>query len=286
MRNRGMNRPGFYVLICLGVALAGALSIWTGVSDMNALGHETAWTAGRIAFGIIVVVLALALVPNFIWGMRVVSALQRGDGVIARWTVAPATFDQFRAFDRTLKGTAEDNDWWAPKVTPPAGVTVLFTADSVLVGDTFFGLASSGLIRFSNVRWRQSTPPCLEFSTVMTQVAGQPTSVRAYDWQGVLRIPIADDAHDVAAKVLRHYEDVTARRTIVKPNFWRRRIKIGWIVTAVSIVVGAAGYALSGMNEELAQAPLIMMIVGTMFTFAGLAIVFLASLFEKRQRSG
>jgi len=281
-----MNRPGFNLLVCLGVALVGAVSIWTGVSDMNALGYETAWTAGRIGLGIIVVVLGLAMVPNFIWGMRVVAALERGEGVIARWTVAPATFDQFRAFDRTLKGTAEDNDWWAPKVTPPAGVTVLFTADSVLVGGTFFGLASSGLIRFNNVRWRQSTPPCLEFSTVMTQLAGQPSSVRAYDWQGVLRIPIADDAHDVAATVLSHYEDVIARRIIVKPHFWRTRIKIGLIAAAVFSAITVLGYALSGMNEELALAPMIMMIVGTIFGAGGLILALLAWLFEQRQRNG
>ncbi len=253
---------------------------------MNALGDETAWTASRTGFGIIVVVLGLALVPNFIWGMRVVAALQRGEGVIARWTVAPATFDQFRTFDRTLKGTAEDNDYWTPKVTPPAGIDVLFTADSVMVGDTFFGLASSGLIRFNGVRLRQSTPPCLEFGTIMTQLAGQPTSVRAYDWQGVLRIPIADDAYDVAAKVLRHYEDVVARRIIVRPTFWRTRIKIGLIAAAVFGAIGALGYGLSHMNEELAQAPMIMMIVGTIFGAAGLILAGLARLFEQRQRNG
>jgi hypothetical protein len=286
MRNRGLNQPGRNVLICLAVALLGTLAIWTGVSDMNALGYETAWTASRIGFGIIVVVLSLALVPNFIWGMRVVAAIQRGEGVIARWTVAPATFDQFRAFDRTLIGTAEDNDYWVPKVTPPSGVDVAFTADSVMVGDTFFGLASSGLIRFNGVRLRQSTPPCLEFGTVMTQLAGQPSSVRVYNWQGILRIPIADDAHDVAAKVLRHYEDVIARRTIVKPNFWRTRIKIGLIAAAVFGAIAALGYALSGMNEELSEAPMIMMIVGTIFGAAGLVLALLAWLFEQRQKNG
>jgi hypothetical protein len=286
MRNRGLSRPGLNVLICLAIALAGAISIWTGVSDMNALGHETAWTAGRIAFGIIAVVLGLAFVPNFVWGMRVVAAIERGEGVIARWTVAPATFDQFRTFDRTLKGTAEDNDYWLPKVTPPAGVKVAFTADSVMINDTFFGLANSGLVRFTGVRWRQSSPPCIEFGTVMTQAVGQPSSVRVYNVQGVLRIPIADDAHDVAANVLRHYEDVIARRTIVKPNFWRLRIKIGLIAAAVFGAVAALGYALSGMNEELSQAPMIMMIVGIIFGIAGLVLASLARLFEMRQRNG
>lgn len=285
MRNRGLSRPGLNALICLAIALVGALAIWTGVSDMNALGYETAWTAGRIAFGIIAVVLGLALVPNFIWGMRVVGALQRGEGVIARWTVTPTTFEQFRALDRTLKGTPEDNDYWAPKVTPPAGIDIAFTAESVLIGDTFFGLAISGLIRFSSVRLRQSTPRCLEFATVMTQVVGQP-SVRVYNWGGVLRVPIADDAHDMAAKVLRHYEDVVARRTVVRPGFWRTRIKIGLIAAAVSAAIAVLGYALSGMNEELASAPMVLMIAGTIFTFAGMALASLAWLFEKRQRNG
>jgi protein-S-isoprenylcysteine O-methyltransferase Ste14 len=285
MRNRGLSRPGLNALICVAMVLGGALSIWTGASDMNALGYETNWTAMRIALGILAVVLGSVFLFNFVWGMRVVGAFKRGDGVIARWTVAPAAFDQFRAFDRTLKGTAEDNDYRVPKVTPPAGVDVAFSADGVLVGDTFFGLASSGLIRFNGVRLRQSSPPCLEFGTVMTQAVAQPT-MRVYNWQGILRVPIADDAHDVAAKVQRHYEDVIARRIIVNPQFWRTRIKIGLVGAVVFIAIAAVGFSLSDMNEELAQAPLIMAVAGTMFAIGGLILALLAWLFEMRQRNG
>lgn len=174
MRNRGLRRPGLSVMICVALALGGALSIWSGASEMNALGYETTWTAVKIAFGILACTFGSLFIFNFIWGMRVIGALKRGEGVIARWTVPPAAFDQFREGDRTLKGTAEDNDYKVPKVTPPEGVEILFSADGVLVGDTFFGLATTGLGRFRAVRLRPSAPASLEFATIFTTAVAEP----------------------------------------------------------------------------------------------------------------
>jgi protein-S-isoprenylcysteine O-methyltransferase Ste14 len=285
MRNRGLRNPGLSALICVALAIGGALSIWSGASEMNALGYETTWTAVKIAFGILACTFGALLPFNFIWGMRVIGALKRGEGVIARWTVPPAAFDEFRASDRALKGTAEDNDYKVPHVTPPAGVEVLFSADGVLIGDTYFGLATTGLGRFRAVRLRPSPPASLEFATILTTAVAQPHA-RIYNTPGVLRVPVSYNAKDEAAKVLRHYEDVIARRTIVKPHFWHTRIKIGLIVAAVSAVTAALGLSLAEMNEDLANAPMIMMIAGIIFAIAGLVLALLAWLFAKRQHGG
>lgn len=282
MRNRGLSRPGLNALICVALFLGGALSVWSGAAEMNALGYETTWTAVKIAFGILAGIFGFLFFFNFVWGMRVIGALKRGEGVIARWTVSPADFEQFRTLDRTLKGTAEDNDFKVPQVTPPAGVEIVFSADGVLIGDTFFGLATTGLGRFGAVRLRPSTPLCLEFATIFTHAVVEPRA-RIYNVPGVLRVPVTGDAKAEAAKVLRHYEDVIARRTIVKPRFWHTRIKIGLVTAAVSAFTAALGFSLSGMNEELANAPLIMAIAGIIFAVAGLLLALIAWAFAKRQ---
>jgi hypothetical protein len=285
MRNRGLRRPGLNALICVALFVGGALSVGWGASEMNALGYETTGTAVKIAFGLLAAIFGFLFFFNFVWGMRVVGALKRGEGVIARWTVPPAAFDQFRTFDRTLKGTAEDNDWKVPDATPPAGVDVAFSADGVLVGDTFFGLATTGLGRFGAVRLRHSTPPCLEFATIFTTAVAEPHT-RIYNTPGVLRVPISEEAQGEAAKVLRHYEDVTARRVIVKPRFWDTRIKIGLIAAVVSAATAALGLSLREMNEELANAPLFMAVAGIIIAIGGVVLALIAWVFKKRQHEG
>jgi hypothetical protein len=283
MRNRGLSRPGLNALICVALFVGGALSIWWGAGEMNALGYETTGTAVKIAFGIIGATFGFLFFFNFVWGMRVIGALKRGEGVIARWKISPEAFDEFRKADRTLQGTAEDNDYWVPKVTPLDGVEVVFSSDGVLIGDTFFGLTTAGLGRFGAVRRRPSPPLSLEFATVFTSAAIEPRA-RIYNTPGVLRVPISDEAE--AAKVLRYYEDVIARRVIVKPRFWHTRIKIGLIGAVISAVTALIGFSLREMNDELANAPLIMAVAGSIFAIGGLVLALIAWAFAKRQHEG
>jgi hypothetical protein len=135
------------------------------------------------------------------------------------------------------------------------------------------------------VRERQSNPPCLEFATSFTNIVAEPTA-RIYNVPGVLRVPISPDAQGEAAKVLRHYEDVTERRIIVKPHFWDTRIKIGLIAAVVSAATAALGLSLREMNDELANAPLVMAVAGTIFAIGGLVLAMIAWVFNKRQHEG
>jgi len=283
MRNRGLRRPALNAAICVAMFVGGSAALWWGIAEMNALGYETAWTAGSIAVGGLVALFGFLFFFNFMWGVRVVGAMQRGEGVIARWTVSAAEFDQFRAADRELDNTDADNDYVVPRQTPSGGVEVIFSADGVLVGGTFFGLATTGLGRFAGVR-RRETPASIEFGTIFTtSVAGPAELGNEY---GVLRVPTARDAQEQAAKVLVHYEDVMARRTIVKPNFWRTRIKIGLIGAAVFAVVALIGFGLNGVSDELNIVALVMAIVGTIFALGGLVLAGLAWLLLKYQREG
>jgi hypothetical protein len=93
MTNHGIRRPGLNLLIAVAIAAAGGLAVLWGVTTMNALGKETSATATAIGVGMLVGFLGLLFVFNFLWAVRLTAALRRGEGVIARWTVAPATFD-------------------------------------------------------------------------------------------------------------------------------------------------------------------------------------------------
>jgi ABC-type glycerol-3-phosphate transport system permease component len=285
MRNRGVRRPGLSLALCAAAATGGALAIAWGVWRMDALGIETAATSASIGLGIVVAMLGALLSFNFAWALRLVRALRRGDGVIARWTVAPATFEMFRDLEDRLRSQGDDNDLKVPRRTPPAGLDIVFSADAVLIGDTFFGLASTGFGRFSGV-WRTSTvPPCLEFGTVLTW-ASNTSTLRIHHTKGVLRVPIAHDAGAAADRVLAHYQNVIARRTIVKPHFWRTRIRLGLGTAIVSGLAAAAGFALAERDQELGHVPLAMAVCGTMIGIGGLVLALAAWGFHRHQRRG
>jgi hypothetical protein len=185
---------------------------------MQALGRETFLTATLIGVGLLIAILGLLFLFNFLWAVRLVSALRRGEGVIARWTVAPATFEMFRDLEVQRRAAGDDNGYRTPCKTPGSGLEVIFSADSVLIGDTFFGLASTGMARFQNVRLVPTSPPSLEFDTTLTWASNR-SQIHVHHTRGKLRVPVAHNAREAAAKVLAHYENVISRKAIVKPAF-------------------------------------------------------------------
>ena len=285
MRNRGVRRPGRSVLICAAMAIGGSLSVWSGAAEMNALGHETPSTALRIGVGLLAAILGTLFLFNFVWGMRVIAAMRRGRDVIARWTVPAQTFDRFREIDRQLGTTERDNDYRVPRRTPARGMDVVFSTDGVLIGDTFFGLASTGLSRFTHVWVRPSNPPVIEFGTMLTSVVAEPHA-RLHRSAGVLRVPVARDAHAEAGRVIRHFEDVIARRVIVKPGFWRRRIRLGLGAAAVFAIAAGIGFALRERNSELGNVPLVLAVAGVIFAIGGLLLALIAFSLHVKQHRG
>ena len=285
MRNRGVRRPEISVAICMAMAVGGAASVLWGASEMRALGKETSATANAIAFGLLIGLFGFLFLFNFVWALRVIGSLRRGEGVIARWTVAPATFELFREREDQRRAQGDDNDYRVPRKTPRDGLEIRFSEDGVLIGDTFFGLASAGMARFCDARMEQGTPPCLAFDTVMT-TASNVSVIRIHHFPGVLRVPIAHDGHHAAARVLAHYQAVIARRTIVKPDFWRRRVRWGLIAALVSGLVAAAGFALEAGDGDFGVAPLVMAVAGAITFVAGLILAVLAALIGRFHRHG
>ena len=269
--------------------VGGAVSVWSGAAEMNALGYETGSSSAKIGIGLFVGIIGFLFQFNFLWGVRVMRAMRRGEGEIARWTVSPDALDAFRKNDELRKARGDRNDYTLPAENPPGGLDVIFSADGVLVGGTFFGLASTGLSHFRSVRVLPENPLCIEFGTALVW-ASNVNVPRIHTTAGTLRIPVSRTATAEAKKVFDHFSKVLARETIVKPDFWRRRIRWGLTTAAVCALAAAAGFALEAAKVELGIVPLVMAVAGTMLALGGLVLALLAWMFylgqhgRRRQR--
>ncbi len=285
MRNRGVSNPARNMAICGVVGVAGIVAVAAGALEMRALGHETGRTAGLIALGLFSGILGIALCFNFWRAVRIVNDMRSGRTAIARWTLLPQEFDRFRVIDRRFAEREEDNDYKVPRTTPPDGVDVIFSDDGVLIGGVYFGLATTGIGRFDNVRWIGSDPPMIEFGTVLT-TATNLSVVHIRHIHGTLRVPVAVSASQQGDHVARRFRDVIERRVIVKPYFWTARLRAGLWIAGVFVCFAAVGLALRARNQELANIPLVLAVAGTIIAIGGLVIAFLAWALRRRQRGG
>lgn len=282
MRNRGASRPKLNAGIAgAGMALS-ALSILWGVTEMNALGHETGWTGASIGVAIPVGAICFLMFVNFTWAIRLVAAARRGDGVIARWRVLPAELEAFRANNKRRNEQGRDNDWKVPKKAPPEGLEVIFTDRGLVIGGTYFGLWTTGMYKFQGVQMLPENPLALEFGTVLTSMADTGSSYRVYRTRGVLRVPVSSLARPEAAKVLAHYTAVDRREVIIDRDFYTRRIGWGLKAAAVFFLICVAGFGLqaAGVKNEV---PLIMAVIGMIAGLGGLALAAFAWMLRKGQ---
>jgi hypothetical protein len=272
----GIRNPKRSVLIALGLTVIAICTIAWGFYEMNRLGAETPATGAAIGAGLLVAIIGSFLTINFVWAVRRVDAMRRGEGVIARWTVPPAQFDDFRTSEAAHRAAGRRNDYKAPRKTPAEGVAIVFTANAVLIGDTFFGLARDGLARFTAARVVSGNPPCLAFATAMTVGRAGSAGVRFDTYTGELRVPIARTAQAEARAVLDHFRAVAERRAVVNPRFWPRRIRIGLGTALGAGLICAGGFVLNAAGAKLGFVPLVMAVAGAIVGLGGLVLALIA----------
>lgn len=286
MRNRGVWHPGRNALLCGVVALGGMVAVALGAAEMQALGQETGRTAALIAIGLLAAILGTAMFINFLRAWAIFRALRAGRGVIARWTVPADQFARFRAIDRRFAERGNgDNDYRPPRAIPAGGVPVLFAEDGVLIGGCYFALTTTGLSRFGAVDLIASDPPMITFGTAMTVMAN-PGRFSMRTIHGTLRVPVAAEAGPLGGKVALWYRQVADRRVIVKPHFWRTRLRAGLAIAAVAALLAGIGFALAEQNQALANVPLLLAVAGTIVALAGLALAAIAARLRHRQHHG
>jgi hypothetical protein len=274
--NTGVRNPRRSFWIAAALFLLGGAAILGGALEMTLAGRESTATGMAIGGGILAAIIGLFMSFNFLWAVRLTDAMRRGEKVIARWTMPPGQFDEFRANDAALRSQGRRNDYKIPRATPAGGVEVIFSQDAVLIGDTFFGLSSTGLARFQSVGLLPGNPVCISFGTVMTMGRVGSAGASFTTITGELRIPVARTANDEARAVLDHYRAVVGRRTIVKPHFWTLRIKIGLYAALIAALVSACGFLLNALKVDLGIVPLIMAVAGAVTALGGLILALLA----------
>ena len=188
--------------------------------------------------------------------------------------------ERSRCGDRQAQG--RPNDYTVPAHAPAGGLQVIFSADGVMIGDTYFGLTTTGLARFRSVRVLPEHPPAIELETVLTWGSNF-RGPRIHVSYGALRVPVSATAAHEAKKVLAHYSDVVARNVIVRPNFWRWRIRIGLTTAMVCALVAAAGFGAKRVGVDLGDVGQITAAIATLVGLGGLILAFAAWRFHHQQ---
>jgi hypothetical protein len=272
----GVRNPRRSFWIAAAIFLLGICAIAWGALEMALAGRESTATGVAIGGGILAAVIGLFMSFNFLWAVRLTDAMRRGEKVIARWTVPAGQFDEFRANEAALRAQGRPNDYKSPRATPAEGVEVIFSEDAVLIGDTFFGLSSTGLARFHAVGMVPGNPVSIAFGMAMTAGRTGASGAHFTTITSELRIPVARTANDEARIVLDHYRNVIGRRTIVKPHFWTLRIQIGLYAALIAALVSAAGFVLNVLKVDLGIVPLVMAVTGTITALGGLVLALIA----------
>ena len=284
MRNTGLRNPAFRAAIAGAICLAGVAGIAFGAYEMNALGHETGLSAGLIGAGIPVAVIGAGLWFLFRRGVRVMRDVRDGKDRIARWTVAADDLDAFRVSDarRNALGLAYRNGYIPPDPSPPEGIEVIFVADGVMVGGTYFGLVTTGMSTFFGPQMLPGSPLSLEFGTVLVW-ASKATTIHIHRDVAALRIPVGRTAAEDAKRVLAHFQKVERREIVVNPGFYRGRLRFGLWSAAVCAGVAAGGFGLNAIGADLGEVPLVMAVAGTVAGIGGLVLAGLAWGLSARQ---
>lgn len=283
--NAGLSNPKRSVMICIVMVVVGVGGILWGVFEMNRLGGaETGGTAIAIGGGLLLAILGFVFLFNFIWAVRLTEAMKRGENVIARWTVPQQTLEEFRADEEERKKQGRRNDWKVPRKIPAGGIEVIFSPSAVMIGDTFFGLAKSGIARFTGVAMAPGNPLAIAFGMAFTAARGISGGMVVTTYRSELRIPVARTASAEASKVLEHYKSVHAGKIVARPGFWKLRIKIGLWALGIGAVAAAAGFGLNALKVDLDEAPMVMAVVGIMVALAGAVLAGAAALLGRHER--
>lgn len=174
--------------------------------------------------------------------------LLRGERLLARWTVSPDEWKQFRENERLRATAGRDNTVKVRSASEASGIDVVITEESLMVDDDFYHLVAE----MRALQWIPESPPCLDF----TMVTSGKTSVT---WH--IRFPCTEGAESRARVPWDYFQQRLAPRDERSriPNFRLAR-RISAIVAAVSAV--ALVYAWYHFGNRSMQTPVLVTMIG------------------------
>lgn len=262
-----MRNPARKALFCAAIIAIGALLVWFGAHE-HGRAAESGLAIASIALGIPAVAFGLIFLVQALLLARGRSKLLAGNDVLARWHVAPADWDRFRAFD-SARAASEPfqlaNDLWIRKTTPPQGVDVIIGKNSLIVDDSYHVLRPYGLPELRAINRLVATgnaPECLEFRLAYPTRSGSRYTT--------LRIPVPSLARGESLRVYDWFEPRLRRKPALALRNTGRTYRICLVfgigcLAAFAIgwmLVAAGGYRIE--EEDFGSvAPFVLMLVGS-----------------------
>ncbi len=270
-----MRNPARKALYCLLALLAGAALIWFGAAREQRVGES--WTAiAPLALGFTLAPFGFVFLVQALFAIRGQALLLAGHGVIARWHVYPADWEQFRKLDARRSGERFSlaNDLWIRKATPPEGVDVIVGEKSILIDHSYHVLRPGGLPELREVRWLEGPPTCLEFA--LRYPRGRYGGTVTF----TLRVPVPAGSRGVALKVFAHFERVTRRSPPIALRNPPKTYRVCAILAVAAVAAAGLGYAIvRGAGPLL---PMVLLIGGTILAFFAAVLALATFLLTRR----
>ena len=202
-RSAGVRHPARKALLFAIATLLALGLVAAGIADMRATGRSgSPW----LVLGGPPALLCPLLFAYYATRVRVFRDLRSGRTAIARWTVPPDEFADFRAHEAGIGGGSVDvNFYRLPATVPDDGIEVIFSGRGVLIDGGWFPLSFTGGRRVLAVDY-QADPPAIAFTTRLTTTVR--TSSNTFDTRhavSVLRVPVARAARAQAGVVVDRY---------------------------------------------------------------------------------
>ena len=191
MRNPKRHRNIASFLLLLAIASASiAVVLWGQQNEPGTVFYLMFFSGVALAFP------ALYYTLSGIGHARAMNRIQRGEGVIARWTVSETIWRDFIKLNTRL--TEEQGFYW-PNIghifesVPSNGIEVVVSDRAVCVGDDIQLLSGAS----SGISWADGPPPYMEFRGSYYSKSG------LHRW--ALRFPTVPGAEGEAARVRSHF---------------------------------------------------------------------------------
>lgn len=235
-----MRNPARKAVYWFLVLLAGAALIRFGALREERIGED--WTAiVPLALGFTLAPFGIVFLIRALFAARGRARLLAGHRVIARWSVYPSEWEQFRALDERRSGADPSfvNDLWIRRSAPAGPVEVVVGETGLLIDDSYHGLRPGGLPELREVRWLDGPPTCLEFAL------RYPRGRYGGSVPTTLRVPVPAGSRGLAQRVVDHFGPKLVRRPGVALRNPPKTYRVCALLFTAAAAMAAAGYGLA-----------------------------------------
>jgi hypothetical protein len=236
--------------------------------------HEKGSGPG-VWFGVLLVALftsifSIVALLTFHFHVRWQQKLERGERLLAKWTVTPAEWAGYRENEKARLEAGRQNSVKVRSASEDTGIAVLVAEDSLMVDDDFFKL-----VEILGLQYLPETPPVLEYNMV---TRGKGSAVR---WN--IRFPVAAGAEAGARAVwdyvYRAKPKRDSARAIRRFRIWR---PLGLAIGIICLPMSVYGFMQRG---QIQTQPHILwyLIAGFMGTPFGLTVGVMSHFMLKRE---